>query len=101
MGTNDLFGGLPLLGEPSVEEVTPDLDSLDLSGDMSDGEGLSLDGLDFADDIASMGFKDDEEDELDGLALGADLLFSEDDISALAFDYYNSEIGRASCRERV
>lgn len=90
MGTNDLFGGLPLLGEPSAEEATPDLDSLDLGGDMSDGEGLGLDGLDFADDIASMGFKDDEEDELDGLTLGADLLFSEDDISTLAFDYYNS-----------
>lgn len=90
MGNNELFGGLSLFEEPGASDDTPNLDGLELGGEGSDSESVDLSALAFVDDIASMGFGDDDEDEFDALTLGADLLFSEADISALAFDYYNS-----------
>ena len=77
MANEESIGGLPLLSPVEEGEGEFDLGGLDLS--MEEG----LDDLGFADTS--------EEDWLgDELDLGAELLFTESDLSAVAFDYYNN-----------
>lgn len=90
MAPDELFGGLSLFSDNSKPGDDGSSD-LDLGG--LDLEEAELEGGSPFDNLDTLGFADDDSDDfgdLGDLDLGAELLFTESDVSAVSFDYYNS-----------
>ena len=90
MAPDELFGGLSLFSDNSKPGDDGSSD-LDLGG--LDLEEAEIEGGSPFDNLDTLGFADDDSDDfgdLGDLDLGAELLFTESDVSAVSFDYYNS-----------
>lgn len=88
MGPDDNNPGLSLIAGPDDDDSL-DLGDMDLSVE-GEAEDLEFDGDDFS--LEGLSFVDDMEEDalIDDLDLGAELLFTESDLSSVAYDYYKN-----------